>query len=349
MLGIGAVDKQDITYFNGEQVGATGTGLEEQYWSKARTYCVPGRLVKAGNNVIAVRAYSFVFDGGLIGPANQMKIIPAAGLAPQDKPLMLQGKWRFKVEHNLGLVAPHSGVLSPLNPNSPYMLFDNMIAPLLPYALRGVIWYQGESNSCHADQYRRLMVDLIRDWRYHWGQGDFPFIQTQIANFQTSPAEDWPALREAQLQSARDTGNGLAVTIDIGESNNIHPANKQEAGRRLSLWALAETYGANVEPSGPLYRGMRVEGNRIRLLFDHTAGGLRARRGALKGFLIAGEDRSFRPAHAIIEDNTVVISHPELEQPIAVRYAWESLPKCNLYNRANLPASPFRTDTWILE
>ena len=225
-----------------------------------------------------------------------------------------------------------------------------MIAPLIPYALRGAIWYQGESNSNNAGQYRRMLGDMIRDWRYHWGQGDFPFIQTQIANFLADTTkEDWPALREAQLQVCQDGPNtGMAVTIDIGEAENIHPLNKQEVGRRLSLWARALAYGEALVYSGPLYRCLSIEGRKIRLRFDHVGSGLTAANGgALNTFEIADESRDFLPAEAVIEGDTVVVSHPNIEQPLAVRYAWDRQPTgCNLYNREGLPASPFRTDSW---
>jgi len=349
LLRIGAVDKHDITYWNGEQVGATGAGLDETCWNKPREYRVPGRLVFAEKNVIAVRAFSFAYDGGMIGPANTMSVAPATGNASA---IPLARSWRYAVEHDLG----KANVLQPVafgpgNPNTPAILFDNMIAPLVPYALRGAIWYQGESSVGNAAQYRELMTSIIRDWRRAWGQGDFPFLIVQLANFMPpcdhQPDSQWARLREAQLASMGETGVGLAVTIDIGEAADIHPRNKRDVGRRLAQWALHETYGHAFEPSGPLYTGMTIEGDRIRIHFRHTGAGLVAKGGPLKTFVIAGSERQFFAAEAFVDGSTVVVRHPDVVAPLAVRYAWADNPEgCNLYNEEGLPASPFRTDVW---
>ena len=227
-----------------------------------------------------------------------------------------------------------------------------MIAPLLPYGIKGAIWYQGESNAGRAYQYRTLLPTMIKDWRTRWNEGDFPFYIVQLANFQQSnptPTEDaWAELREAQLMTAEHLPNtGLAVTIDIGDADDIHPKNKQEVGRRLALAALAKTYGEKIEYSGPDYKSMKIEGSKIRLTFAHLGGGL-ATKGdeKLTGFAIAGDDHKFVWADAKIEGNTVVVSASSVANPVAVRYAWHINPVCNLYNKAGLPASPFRTDTW---
>jgi sialate O-acetylesterase len=186
---------------------------------------------------------------------------------------------------------------------------------------------------------------MIQDWRNAWGQGEFPFYVVQLANF--SGGADWPRLREAQLKALELPNVGLAVAIDIGDSCNIHPANKREVGRRLALWAIAGIHGRRVETSGPLYAGMGVEGDKIRLRFTHAAGGLVAMGGKPLGFTIAGADRKFLPAKALIDGETLVLSNSELEFPVAVRYAWLNDPlEANLYNKAGLPASPFRTDVW---
>jgi sialate O-acetylesterase len=241
--------------------------------------------------------------------------------------------------------------LGPNNPNSPGGLYNAMIAPLVPYAICGVIWYQGESNADRAYQYRDLFQDMIKSWWKAWPQGGFPFLFVQLANWrQTRPEpaqSDWAELREAQLM-ALDLGDvGMAVAIDIGDANDIHPKNKQEVGRRLALWALAKTYGKNVVYSGPLYRSFDQNGNKIVIHFDHTDGGLIAKdAGPLKGFAIAGQDQVFVWADAKIEGDTVVVSSEKVAQPVAVRYAWADNPVCNLCNKAGLPASPFRTDTW---
>lgn len=240
---------------------------------------------------------------------------------------------------------------------APSSLYNAMLAPLIPYAIRGTIWYQGESNTSRPQQYRKLFPAMIADWRKQWGQGDFPFYFVQLANFMAVkdiPGEsNWAELREAQsltLKSTRSTG--MAVTIDLGEAKDIHPKNKQDVGLRLALHALAKDYGQAVEFSGPEYQSMTVEGNSIRVKFkrgssgDLTVGsptsGISA--GKLTGFSICGSDRKFVWADARIDGESVVVSSPDVSAPVAVRYAWADNPVCNLYNRAGLPASPFRTD-----
>jgi sialate O-acetylesterase len=192
---------------------------------------------------------------------------------------------------------------------------------------------------------------MIADWRKHWGEGDFTFLFVQLANFKarkTDPNEksDWAALREAQTMTLALPKTGMAVIIDIGEGNNIHPKNKQDVGKRLALTAEAGTYGKDVVYSGPIYESMKVEGDKVRLKFKHAGGGLVAKGEKLTGFAIAGEDRKFVWADARIDGDTVVVSANAVARPVAVRYAWADNPECNLYNKADLPASPFRTDDW---
>ncbi len=237
------------------------------------------------------------------------------------------------------------------SPWKPSGLFNAMIAPIVPYAIQGAIWYQGESNAGRACEYRTLFPAMIQDWREAWAQGDFPFLFVQLANFMPArpePSESaWAELREAQLMTLSLPKTGMAVAIDIGDANDIHPRNKQDVGKRLALNALAIAYGKKVVSSGPIYERMKREGNAIRLYFKHVDGGLTTPNGEpLKGFAIAGADRKFVWADARIEGNTVVVSSPQVPEPVAVRYAWADNPVCNLYNRAGLPASPFRTDDW---
>jgi len=348
LLRIGAVDKQDITYFNGEKVGATGKDFEQEHWNQLREYCVPARLLKVGRNVITVRAYSFVYDGGMIGPADRMSLAPADG---SGEPIPLAGAWRYQEEHDLGVVEQMIIPSGPGNPNSPHILYDSMVAPLIPYGVRGAIWYQGESNAANASQYRRMLTDMIRCWRWDWGQGDFPFLIVQLANYMPPSDYDegsaWARLREAQLKTLSEPATGLAVAIDIGEAEDVHPQNKADVGRRLAQWALSATYGLPVVASGPLYAGMTLEGATIRLSFDNIGGGLVARGGELKTFVMAGPNRIFHPATAVIDGRTIVVSCPVVPEPMASRYAWANNPEgCNLYNAEGLPASPFRTDTW---
>lgn len=241
-----------------------------------------------------------------------------------------------------------------MNPNGASLLYDGMISPIIPYAIKGAIWYQGESNASRAKQYETLFPALIADWRKQWQQGDFPFFYVQIANFKTPSAwmpdpNAWVELREAQFKTLSVANTGMAVATDLADANvsDIHPKNKQEVGRRLALWALAKTYGKKIEYSGPLYNGMKIEGNKIILSFQHVDGGLVAKGGELKGFTIAGKDQKFVPAKAVIKDKNVIVESSEIKKPLAVRYAWTDVTtQCNFYNAADLPASPFRTDNW---
>jgi sialate O-acetylesterase len=227
----------------------------------------------------------------------------------------------------------------------PAGLYNAMIAPLTPYPIAGVIWYQGESNASpeRAPLYAPMFQTMIRDWRRAWAIGEFPFLFVQLANFKTGPAEKWPELREAQLRTLGISNTAMAVTIDIGDPVDIHPRNKQEVGRRLALAARAIVHGEQIEYSGPLFRMSAPEGDAMRLWFDHAASGLEAKGGALKGFEIAGTDRKFVPADARIENATVLVSSASIPQPAFVRYGWADNPECNLYNKEGLPASPFRT------
>lgn len=234
------------------------------------------------------------------------------------------------------------------DPNRASVLYNGMLAPIRPFAIKGAIWYQGESNAGRAYQYRKLFPAMIADWRKQWGQGDFPFFYVQLAAFmarQPQPTESaWAELREAQTMALSTPKTGMAVTIDIGDAIDIHPKNKQDVGKRLALNALSVAYGQNVVAAGPLYRSMTIEGNKIRIQFHHVGGGLVAKGEKLTGFAICGADRKFVWADAVIDGDSVLVSSPEVPQPVAVRYAWADNPECNLYNKEGLPASPFRTD-----
>ena len=245
----------------------------------------------------------------------------------------------------------------PLGPGShlvPSGLFDAMIAPLTDFAIRGVIWYQGESNAhpYRSLEYRRLFPVLIADWRRAWDQGPFPFLFVQLANYQRrerkpEPSESvWAELQEAQKMALSLPNTGMAVAIDIGETDDIHPQNKQEVGHRLALIARAVAYGEEIVHSGPIYSGTVMEGGRMRVRFTHVGGGLTAKGGTLKGFAIAGRDRKFAWADARIEGKIVIVSSPQVPHPVSVRYAWGENPEASLYNLEGLPASPFRTDDW---
>ena len=228
--------------------------------------------------------------------------------------------------------------------NHPSGLFNAMVNPLVPYGIRGVIWYQGEANAGRHQHYRELSELMITDWRQRWGQGDFPFLLVQLAAWKPD-VTTWPYLREAQLQTIQTVPNtGMAVTTDVGDRADIHPRNKQAVGKRLALAARALAYSEDIVYSGPIYQQMETKANRAYLSFAHTGGGLVTQQGELRGFTIAGSDRKFVPAIAKIEGDRVVVASEQVNEPVAVRYNWSTWTEGNLYNAAGLPASPFRTD-----
>lgn len=344
-LAIGATDKSDVTYFNNVKVGSITMAERADAWNVLRTYTIPANLVKPGKNVIAVRVHSDKYGGGMNGPAAVMKLCcPSL----PDRPIPLAGIWRYAVEANYGSINFPPLPTGPDNQNSPCTLFNGMISPLIPFAIRGAIWYQGESNIGRAVQYQTLFPALIQDWRKHWAQGEFPFIFVQLANYlgkQSTPSESgWAELREAQTLTLRTPNTGMAVAIDIGETNDIHPKNKQDVGLRLALNALAKTYQLPLAYSGPMFKKLTKQGNTLRIYFDHIEGKLECRGEKLLGFAVAGTNRKFFWADAVIEDDCVVVTAPEVSAPEFVRYAWADNPDCNLYNAAGLPACPFRSD-----
>jgi sialate O-acetylesterase len=332
VLHLGAVDDNETTWVNGEQVGAT------MGWTVPRVYRVPGSLLKRGANIIAVRVLDTGGNGGLYGGGDVMRLLfNADGKANS---LSLDGSWQCRQSVSLTTVGWPPSDFSQ-DPGAPTVLHNGMIAPLLPYAMRGVIWYQGEANVGRERQYQTLFPALIADWRQAWGEGDFPFLFVQIAPFRYNT----PEIREAQLLTLQRTKNtAMAVTIDCGDADDIHPPHKQPVGARLALAARALAYGEKIEYSGPLFDSMKVDGANAVLHFTHIGGGLVAKDGALKGFTIAGADKVFHPAQAKIVGETVVVSSPEVLKPAAVRYGWANVPEGNLFNHVGLPASPFRTD-----
>lgn len=248
-------------------------------------------------------------------------------------------------------ILERSAQFKPGEQNQASVLYNGMLRPLVPMTIKGVIWYQGESNVDRAVQYRKLFPTMIADWWKQFGQGDFPFLFVQLAPYNYGPPHlKLPELWEAQLKTLSVPNTGMAVTWDIGDVKDIHPKNKQDVGKRLALWALANTYGkSDVVYSGPLYDSMAVEGNKIRLKFKHTASGLASKEDKpLTHFQIAGDDQKFVDAKATIDGETVVVESDQVAAPKAVRFAWHGLAEPNLFNKAGLPASPFRTDDWPL-
>lgn len=358
LLSLGCCDKHDITWFNNEQVGSTSWETPEP-WSVPRVYRVPGRLVRAGRNMIATRIYSYRNAGGLSGPAKVMELRRAD--TADNTTLPLEGRWLYRIEHDFGVTRIDENTLLP-NQNSPHALFDNMVMPIAPFALRGFIWYQGESNASEPHLYRTRFSMLIRDWRRLWQRPDLPFLFVQLAGYKASGT--WPLLREAQAQVLSEPYTGMATAIDIGDAIDIHPRNKQEVGRRLALIAESIVYGRHVVYHGPLFKEMQIEENRLRLtfhtgnsslmahtIFDPTGAPLKnepstAINANVHGFMIAGADKRFVKAYGRIENETVIVWNDRVTHPVAVRYAWNDCPDGNLYNCENLPAPPFRTDKW---
>lgn len=324
-LSLGTVDDYETTYFNSEEIGKT-----TKHTLVRRVYEIPGHLVKAGRNVIAVKTFKIGW-GGLTGPESIM-FLQRKGT---DDKIPVGGEWLYRASKL---------EFKEISPRLPSSLYNGMIAPLLGYGIRGVIWYQGEANAypSGAKKYRNVFGALIEDWRKVFGSGEIPFYFVQLAGFKTNNGDGWPLLRDAQRRTLEIPNTGMATAIDIGNPKDIHPGNKREVGRRLALWALVKDYGQKKVPSGPLYRSMKVENGKIRVSFDY-AEGLRSKDGQpLRNFEIAGKDGRFLPAKAEISGNTVLVSNETVTAPAAVRYAWKDYPEnLNFCNGADLPASPF--------
>lgn len=361
------IDGFDSVYWNGKLLKQTG--IQDYPGDGAARHAgpfdIPAGEVKQGRNVLAIRLYEPV------GPAKFPRE-PKAGASS------LAGVWLAKAEYDFPALSPKEAAAAPPpagNPpapqNRPGWIFNGMIHPILPYAIRGVIWYQGETNARRAYQYRMAFPLLITDWRQQWNQGDFPFYFCQLPNNRPKQPEpgdsEWAELRDAQSSALSLPNTGQAVLVDIGESGDIHPRNKKDVGDRLAIIALARDYNKSVPYSGPVYDSMKIEDGKAILIFKHAENGLVARplpqtydiksltketapivrnspASQLEGFAICGEDKKWVWADARIQGNTVVVSSDKVSTPVAVRYAWADNPTCNLSNSAGLPASPFRTD-----
>jgi sialate O-acetylesterase len=331
-LLLGRVVDSDRTYVNGKFVGSVS------YQYPPRKYDVPENLLKAGKNIIVVRIVNNTGRGGfLLGKPYQ--------LTTGDRTIDLRGSWEYKL----------AATMEPLPGKTfiewqPLGLYNGMIAPLVNYTIKGVIWYQGESNTGRPREYQKLFPALIADWRQKWGRGDLPFLYVQLANYmgvKDEPSEsNWAELREAQLKTLSVPNTAMAVAIDIGEWNDVHPLNKEDIGKRLTLGAQKVAYDdKSVVYSGPIYQSMKIEGNKIVLTFKHIGSGLIAKDGDLKYFAIAGVDKKFVWAKAKIQGDKVIVWNDDISNPVAVRYAWADNPEgANLYNKEGLPTSPFRTD-----
>ncbi len=335
-LYLAKVNDSDNTFINGKLVGSTQLQAD-----KSRVYAIPAGILKPGKNNLTVQMEDVGGMGGIYG--NPATLYLQCG----ERTISLAGNWKYKV----GLVKFNTV----LSPNSyPTLLYNGMIHALVPYGIRGAIWYQGEGNAGRAKQYQRVFPDLIKDWRNHWNQGDFPFFFVQLANFMkvdSIPQESaWAELREAQSMTLLLPNTGMAVTTDVGDAIDIHPKDKQTVGKRLALAALKVAFKQDIVYSGPVYKEMKISGNKVTLAFDQIGEGLKIRDkyGYLKGFAVAGEDHKFYWANGkLTGKNTIEVSSPGVTHPVSVRYGWANNPEdANLYNSEDLPASPFRTDTW---
>jgi sialate O-acetylesterase len=337
-LWLGRIVDGDETYFNGKKVGAI------TYEWPPRKYDVPADLLKEGKNIIVVRVISQRARGGFV-------LDKPYQLVGAGETLDLKGRWQYKLGATMDTLPPPTFIQW-----QPVGLYNSMIAPLLNYSIKGVIWYQGEANTGNPLEYQKLFPALIADWRQKWNQCDFPFLYVQLASFMETkdqPSDsNWAELREAQLKTLSVPNTAMAVTIDIGEWNDIHPLNKEDVGKRLALAARKLAYGEDVVYSGPIYQSMKTNGGKITLTFTHTGGGLVAKGGKLRYFAVAGPDKKFVWANAKIEGDKVIVWSDSVPNPVAVRYAWADDPEgANLYNKAGsashtayLPASPFKTD-----
>ena len=335
-LRLGMIDDEDITYFNGVEI-ARGAG-----YMTPRTYTIPAKLVKAGKAVLTVRVSDFGGEGGIHGKAEELYV------EADGKRISLAGDWKYRIGLSLKGFPP--APVSPVQSSSyPTVLFNAMVKPWTAFPIKGVIWYQGEANVGRSEQYGDLFPALITDWRRQW-RSDFPFYFVQLANFMESkkiqPNSEWAALREAQTKALKLDQVGMAVTIDIGLADDIHPKNKQEVGRRLALLALAGSYGKNVSSSAPVFQNYIIKGDKMELDFGQKQDGFKIKDTTLKGFTIAGPDRVFYSAEAMVQNGKIIVSSPKVSVPLAARYGWADNPDCNLYGENGLPVAPFRTDCW---
>ena len=334
-ISLAKIDDSDITWVNGDEIGAS-----EQAWNEIRHYEIPPDILVEGENKIAVRVDDTGGGGGFHGDADLMF------LEIGDQKKSLSGVWKYEIgKVNLASSFQHNQI--------PTYLYNKMIHPIIGYPIKGVIWYQGESNVGDVDSknYAELFPAMIQDWRERWNIGDFPFLWVQLANFlsqQDKPvSSNWAVLRESQHQTLHVSNTAEAVIIDIGDADDIHPRNKQDVGYRLSLAARKLAYGEALVYSGPVYKSMKIEGDQVRVSFDHIGSGLKSadKYGYVRGFAIAGSEKKFVWAQARIEGNEVVVKSSLVPEPKYIRYAWADNPgDANLYNQEGLPACPFRSE-----
>lgn len=348
-LETGGIDKHDIAYFNGVEIGRTGQDLETQYWNQQRCYKISGKLVKAGKNMIAIRAFSFAMDGAFQPPAKYYM------LSGDNFAMSLAGFWKAKVEYDLGKITlpPKFGIQ---NHNTPGLQFESMINPLLPFAMRGIIWYQGESNANSLNSaltYQRKLETMIKDWRFRFDSPDLPFIQVQLADFRSSmnyqDFSAWAALRNAQNKVCRTLPQVfMATALGTGEENDIHPQDKKTVGCRLAAVALHHVYNLDVLPCGPEFIKAEPENGKLRIYLNY-ADDMELRDEPRKSFYLAGKGGKYFPAEtAIIEKGSLLLRSSMVKEPVSVRYAWADFPNSILYNK-KYPAASFCSEDELAE
>ncbi len=329
------VDDNDKVWVNGTYIGATSG------YNVPRSYTIPAKVFKNGENIITIRVYDSTGGGGIYGSPTDLTLKSGADVLP------LAGDWKYAVGVNIKDLPAQP--VYPQGQYRPSAIYNAMIHPLLKLRLAGIIWYQGESNAERAEQYQTLFPLLIKDWREKFNSKDLPFYYVQLANYKvarTEPTEsDWAELREAQLMALKLPNTGMIVATDIGNDQDIHPKNKQDIGERLARVALAKQYGVAIDYSGPVFNSFVVKGKNIVIDFKFNED-IKPKSGVLKGFAIAGADKVFYWANAKVEGNSIVVSSDKVPNPVAVRYNWADNPDGNLTNTSGLPASSFRTDTW---
>lgn len=352
ILSLGPIDDMDRTFINGELIGKYE---DEGFWQTDRVYKIPKELVKSNKVVIAVRVIDNQGGGGIWGTKDKMTIHPEN----MEKVISLAGDWKylpvaeyraqrfyvFGCTKNDFYEKPKMKI--DISAYTPTTLYNAMIHPLIPYNIAGAIWYQGESNAGNPKQYETLFPLMIMNWRSDWNEGDFPFYFVQIAPYDYGEQTHSELLREAQLKTLSLKNTGMAVTLDIGNPKNIHPGNKKDVGERLALWALAKNYNKKKCFSGPIYKSMKIQNDKIILTFDYAKSGLVIKDPNVENnFIIAGKDKVFKKAKVKIEGDKLIISNDEIKNPVAVRYAFTNISEGTLFNKEGLPASSFRTDSW---
>ncbi len=352
ILNLGPIDDMDRTFVNGKLVGAYE---KDGFWQKDRIYNIPKELVQSNKLVIAVRVLDNQGGGGIWGTKEKLNIHQINS----DEQISLAGSWKylpvaefreqkfyvFSADKNDYYQRPKMTV--EISAYTPTTLYNAMIHPLIPFNIKGAIWYQGESNAGNPKQYKKLFSIMIKNWRDDWQLGNFPFYYVQIAPYNYGDQTHSEFLREAQLKTLSVPKTGMAVTLDIGEPQNIHPANKKDVGERLALLALAKTYSEKNNYSGPVYKSMKIQKDKITLSFDYAKSGLVIKElNGENNFLIAGKDKIFKTAKVKIEKNKLIVFSDEIKNPVAVRYAFTNTSEATLFNKDGLPASSFRTDDW---